>query len=47
MPQRALIKFARRTPTLKWFKSDLTPENVALLRAERPDVTFKSWPDHD
>jgi hypothetical protein len=44
VPQGALVKFVRRTPTLKWFKSDLTPENVALLRAERPDVTFASWP---
>jgi hypothetical protein len=42
LPQGALVKFVRRTPTLKWFKSDLTPENVALLRTERPDVTFTS-----
>jgi hypothetical protein len=44
LPQGALVKFVRRTPTLKWFKSHLTPENVALLRTERPDVTFASWP---
>jgi hypothetical protein len=47
LPQGAQVKFVRRTPTLKWFKSDLTPENVALLRAERPDVTFASWDAHE
>lgn len=42
VPQVGLIKFFRRTPTLKWFRSDLTPENVAMLHRERPDVTFVS-----
>jgi hypothetical protein len=30
----------RRTLTLRWFRSDLTAENVALLQRERPEVTF-------
>jgi hypothetical protein len=42
VPQTGLIKFVRRTPTLKWFRSDLSPENVAALRRERPDVAFVS-----
>jgi hypothetical protein len=39
-PQFGLLKFVRRTPSLRWFRSDLTPENVAILQAERPEVTF-------
>jgi hypothetical protein len=35
-----LIRFVRNAPNLRWFRSDLTPENVAMLKAERPDVTF-------
>jgi hypothetical protein len=35
-----LIKFVRNTPSLRWFRSDLSPENVAILRGERPEVTF-------
>jgi hypothetical protein len=42
IPQRGLIKFVRRAANLRWFRSDLTPENVAMLQAERPDVTFVS-----
>jgi hypothetical protein len=38
--QLGLIKFVRRTPTLRWFRADLTAETVALLRRERPDVTL-------
>ena len=41
LPQSALIKFVRCTPTLRWFRSDLTPENVVLLQAERPEITFE------
>jgi hypothetical protein len=41
LSQDALIKFVRETPSLKWLRSDLTPENVAMLKAERPDVTFE------
>jgi hypothetical protein len=39
-PQVGLVKFVRNTPSLRWFGSDLTPENVAILQAERPEVTF-------
>jgi hypothetical protein len=42
IPQRGLIKFVRRATNLRWFRSDLTPENKAMLRRERPDVTFVS-----
>jgi hypothetical protein len=38
--QAALVKFVRLTPSLRWFRSDLIPENVAVLQAERPEVTF-------
>jgi len=39
MPQNALIKFVRMAPTsLKWFRSDLTQENMIMLRSERPDI---------
>jgi hypothetical protein len=40
--QEVLIRFVRDAPNLRWFRSDLTPENVAMLKAERPDVTFVS-----
>jgi hypothetical protein len=40
LPQYGLLKFVRNTPTLRWFRSDLSPENVAILQAERPEVTF-------
>jgi hypothetical protein len=39
-PQYSLVEFVRNTPTLRWFRSDLSPENVAILQAERPEVTF-------
>jgi hypothetical protein len=40
LAQNRLIKFVRLTPSLRWFRSDLSPENVAVLQAERPEVTF-------
>jgi hypothetical protein len=51
--QRVLIKLVRTTPSLRWFRSDLTPENVAMLQEERkrqnehlreelPEVEFTS-----
>jgi hypothetical protein len=40
MPQAVLIQFVRHTPSLRWFRSDLSPENVAILQAERPEITF-------
>jgi hypothetical protein len=41
-PQWALMRFVRRTQTLKWFRSDLTQENIELLQYERPDIEFSS-----
>ena len=39
VPQNALIKFVRKAPpSLRWFRSDLTPENIRMLRIERPEV---------
>jgi hypothetical protein len=40
LSQWALVEFVRWAPNLRWFRSDLTPENVAVLQRERPDVTF-------
>ncbi len=40
VPQSALLKFARCAPKLRWFRSDLTEENIAILQAQRPEVTF-------
>jgi hypothetical protein len=34
LPQMALVKFVLQTPSLRWFRSDLSPENVAVLQAE-------------
>ncbi|OEU18131.1 hypothetical protein FRACYDRAFT_268865 [Fragilariopsis cylindrus CCMP1102] len=39
-PQNLLIKFVRNVPTLRWFRSDLTEENMNMLRLERPDIEF-------
>ena len=39
-PQMSLIRFVRNTPQLKWFRSDLTEENVRMLSEERPEITF-------
>ena len=39
VPQNALIKFVRNAPTsLRWFRSDLTIENMNMLRLERPTI---------
>jgi hypothetical protein len=40
IPQSMLIRFVRNAPNLRWFRSDLTSENVAMLQRERPDVVF-------
>lgn len=39
-PQWALMRFVRRTPTLKWFRSDLTEESIEMLLEERPEITL-------
>jgi len=38
--QNALIKFVRNAPSLRWFRSNLSPENMNMLRAERPEITL-------
>jgi hypothetical protein len=40
LSQKMIIKFVRHTLTLRWLRSDLTEENVAMLQQERPDITF-------
>lgn len=40
VPVEMIMKFVRNTPTLRWLRSDLSAANVALLKRERPDVTF-------
>ena len=35
----ALLKFVRNAPsTLRWFRSDLTPDNMTTLRLEQPGI---------
>ncbi|OEU23449.1 hypothetical protein FRACYDRAFT_267543 [Fragilariopsis cylindrus CCMP1102] len=37
--QNLLIKFVRNAPpSLHWFRSDLTPDNMTMLRMERPGI---------
>ena len=38
--QNMLIKLVRHHPTLRWLRSDLTDENIAMLNEERPEVTL-------
>jgi len=38
--QEMLINMVRCHPTLRWLRSDLTEENVAMLKEERPEITF-------
>jgi hypothetical protein len=39
IPQSLLIKFVRNGPTsLRWFRSDLTQDNMTMLRLERPEI---------
>ena len=41
LPQTALVKFVRNAPTtLKWFRSDLTQDNITMLQSERPGIKF-------
>lgn len=42
LPQETLINMVRHHPTLRWLRSDLTTENVAMLKRERPNITFVS-----
>ena len=38
--QKSLMRFVRSAGKLKWFRSDLTDENIAILEKERSDVVF-------
>ena len=41
IPQTALIKYVRKAPiSLRWFRSDLSDENITMLQHERPDIEF-------
>ena len=41
VPQNALIKFIRNAPrSLRWFRSDLSKDNIEMLRLERPGIEF-------
>ena len=41
IPQNALIKFIRNAPrSLRWFRSDLSKDNIEMLRLERPGIEF-------
>jgi hypothetical protein len=42
LPQDIIIKMVRHHPNLVWLRSDLTSENVAMLKRERPEITFVS-----
>ena len=42
LSQEMLIKMVRRHPTLRWLRSDLSEENIAMLQRERPEITFVS-----
>jgi hypothetical protein len=36
--QDALIKFVRNVPSLRWFQSDLSSENIVMLQEERSQL---------
>jgi hypothetical protein len=38
--QNALFKFFRNAPSLRWFRSDLSQENMNMLRLERPGIEY-------
>lgn len=40
--QKMLIKMVRLHPNLRWLRSDLTQENIAMLQEERLDIVFVS-----
>lgn len=42
IPQGMLMKMVRNLSRLRWLRSDLSPENIAILHQERPEVTFVS-----
>jgi len=38
--QASLMRFVRLAKNLKWFRSDLLDENIAVLKIERPGIAF-------
>ena len=40
--QEMIMKMVREHSSLRWLKSDLTKENIARMKRERPDITFVS-----
>ena len=43
IPQTVLLQLIRYAPpTLRWFRSDLTPDNIQIAHDERPDIEFVS-----
>ena len=41
IPQTVLIKYIRNAPTsLRWFRSDLSDENITMLQNERLGIEF-------
>jgi len=42
LSQSMLMKIARKHPTLRWLRSDLSAENMEILKNERPDITLVS-----
>jgi len=38
--QQMLMKMVRHHSNLRWLRSDLTAENVSMLKQERPEITF-------
>ena len=58
IPQNVWIKCIRNAPTtLRWFRSELTPENIKIVHHERPEIEcvssvknnqhFREGGDHD
>ena len=39
--QSVLMQIVRNVPSLTYFRSDLTPENIAILQLERPAMVFE------
>lgn len=42
LPQEFIIKFVRTNSNLRWLRSDLMEHIVAMLKEERPEITFVS-----
>lgn len=40
--QDYLVKFVKNVASLRWFRSDLSTENIERLKKDRPDVMFVS-----